>query len=222
MRFMFTLFVVLTSLFVSCDSDKKTYSKDLISIAKASNEKEVTKKQIKTLMKTFHESKHQHDRQKTARMVVYALQSNGLGIALQSFRRKVEKAAPRKQYFSFLNKEFPDLCSLCNTKGYLPCKLCPGDGKCPNTKCKKGEISYLSIATHELGASKKKSADRKNKKAQMVTKTCSQCKGSLKCSRCDGSGTVTSKCPKCRCMGRFNVVKKSKLLYQKEVSFLLK
>ncbi|NQZ58158.1 MAG: hypothetical protein HRT88_11930 [Lentisphaeraceae bacterium] len=223
MRLMLTLLIVLSGLFFSCDSgsEKKPYDKRFIGVAKASKNKAVTNEQIKTLVKVFHQSKNEQERQQLVRMTVYAMQSRGLGVPLQNFRYKVEQKSGGKKYFTFLNKQFPNICSLCKTKGFLPCKKCRGDGGCPNAKCKGGKISFLSIVTRDLGGNKKKDSTSKDKKSPMVTKACPQCKGTQKCDRCNGRGASSSRCPKCRSMGRFKVVEKSKKLYQKEVKSIL-
>ena len=239
MRFLFTLFIAVSGLFFSCnskDGEKTKFDKRVLEVVKSTQGKPITKDQIKTLVKVFHESKNEAERKELARLTILAMQSLKLPVAVQSFRRKALQDPQAKKYFSFLDKEFPNICKLCKTKGYLPCKYCSGSGKCPNVRCKGGTVSYKSITTGNLDSRKKKGEKGKSAKkgekgrsvkkgkkgGTIVTKSCAFCKGAKKCVRCSGRGTTVSKCPECRVMGRFNVVKKSTLLYQKEVKSILK
>lgn len=87
---------------------------------------------------------------------------------------------------------FTTECSGCNGEGstQTPCSKCKGTGRCQNRKCEEGMVT------------------RSGFDGRSTTRKCPVCGGTAQCRSCNGTGSASFTCQKCR--GAKLVVKKEK------------
>jgi S1-C subfamily serine protease len=113
---------------------------------------------------------------------------------ISSYKDYVSKNLPNRAEFE---KQTYESCKKCDGEGKKPikCKVCAGKGDCPRSTCRNGITPGPVVMGRRLDVK------------------CGGCKGTTKCTKCEGSGSTSVTCHPCRGKGKIRSRDAAKKLY---------
>lgn len=198
------LFVLFawTSFFLNAEIVRAKFHKNLIKAAISLKKDTTNLKALKTLRSAVFITKDQSLKKVLVDVVALSLHRFDNKSFYASFSDKLQKKFPTENLLSISSSsELSVICKTCGGTGEYKkkCTRCNGSGKCPNSKCNNGKITYMGM-------------DKKT-----YVRTCPICNGTGKCPECNGRGFLSLICKKC-IGGRIIIPKKIDEILSKKIT----